>query len=379
MRLVHLGDLHIGKRVNEFPMIEDQRYIFDRILDITKDEQVDGVILAGDIYDKALPSAEAVELFDLFLTRLVEQNVKIFGISGNHDSAERIGYGSRIMSHRGVHLSKPYGGNLQHVEVTDEFGSLTIHLLPFIKPANVRPFDQDIEIGSYEDAVRAVLRRNSVDRESRNILVAHQFVTNNGQEPERSDSEVISVGGVDNIDVSVFQEFDYVALGHIHRPQHVGRETVRYAGSPLKYSFSEATHQKTLTIVELRDKGEVSLKHVALLPRRDMKKIKGSLDLLLSEPFYAELDTNDYYHVTLTDEAVMDAIGKLRMVYPNIMRLEFERSEAERLADQKVLEKMEMNDVFEIFEEFFDMQNGRKMDAMRRDIIHDLLSEEAGV
>lgn len=375
MKFLHLGDLHIGKRVNEFPMIEDQRYIFNQILEIAEKEQVDGAILAGDIYDKALPSGESVELFDMLLTSLSEMGLQVYGISGNHDSAERIGYGSRIMVHRGVHLSKSYNGELESIKLTDDYGPLCIYLLPFIKPANVRRFDETIEIGSYEDAVKSVLRRSSIGTDSRNILVAHQFVTNNGIEPERSDSEVVSVGGIDNIDASVFKDFDYVALGHIHRPQRVGRETIRYAGSPLKYSFSEVCHRKSVTIVDVRAKGDVQLKQIELIPQRDMKKIKGSIAELLSLDFYTKLNTNDYYHVTLTDEAVMDAIGKLRMVYPNIMRLEFESSEAERVAELRVLEKMELSSTMEIFEEFYDMQNGRQMDESRKAIIRELLSE----
>lgn len=375
MKFLHLGDLHIGKRVNEFPMIEDQRYIFNQILEIAEKEQVDGAILAGDIYDKALPSGESVELFDMLLTRLSEMGLQVYGISGNHDSAERIGYGSRIMVHRGVHLSKSYGGELESIALNDDYGSLRIYLLPFIKPANVRRYDEDIEIGSYEDAVKSVLRRSSIGTDSRNILVAHQFVTYNGTEPERSDSEVVSVGGLDNIDASVFKQFDYVALGHIHRPQRIGRETIRYAGSPLKYSFSEVNHRKAVTIVDVRAKGDVQLKQIELIPQRDMKKIKGSIAELLSLDFYTKLNTNDYYHVTLTDEAVMDAIGKLRMVYPNIMRLEFERSESERAAELRVLEKMELSSTMEIFEEFYDMQNGRQMDESRKSIIRELLSE----
>ena len=376
MRFLHLGDLHIGKRVNEFPMIEDQRYIIGQILDIAASEGVDGVILAGDIYDKSLPSAEAVDVFDGLLTAMADRGLQVYGISGNHDSAERVGYGSSIMSHKGVHLSRPYNGTLQSVEVEDDFGKLTIYLLPFVKPANVRRYDEEIETGSYEDAVRSVLSSGQVNPRERNVLIAHQFVTCNGVEPERSDSEVVSVGGMDNIDVSVFRDFDYVALGHIHRPQQVGRATVRYAGSPLKYSFSEAHHKKSVVVVDVLEKGVVRLKLVEVRGVRDMRKIRGSINELLAPDYYSRLDTNDYYHVTLTDEAVMDAIGKLRMVYPNIIRLEFEISESERRAEQRVLETMELSSAMDIFTEFYEMQNGREMDQRRRAIVEGLLRGE---
>ncbi|QRN86194.1 exonuclease SbcCD subunit D [Clostridia bacterium] len=376
MRVIHISDLHLGKRVNEFPMMEDQKHIIEQILAIAEDEEVSAVIIAGDIYDKSLPSAEAIELFDQFLTNLAEKKIQVFGISGNHDSAERVGYCAEIMCHQGIHLCKPYNGKLQCIEVMDKFGPLNIYLMPFIKPANVRRFDENIEIGSYEDAVKSVLRSANINPESRNLLLAHQFVTHNGVQPERSDSEVISVGGLDNIDSSVFKDFDYVALGHIHRPQNVGRPTIRYSGSPLKYSFSEVNHNKSVTIVELREKGTVLLKEVALTPIRDMKKLKGSITELLSSDFYESINTNDYYHITLTDEAVMDAIGKLRMVYPNIMRLEFESSSVEDSRKSVAMEKIELSNTLEIFEEFYERQNGTKMDQTKRDIIVKLLSEE---
>lgn len=376
MRFIHISDLHIGKRVNEFPMIEDQKYILKQILTIAEDEKVSAAIIAGDIYDKSLPSAEAIELFDQFLTRLAEKKIKVFGISGNHDSAERVGYCADIISHQGIYLSKPYDGELQCVEVEDEFGTLNVYLMPFIKPANVRRFDENIEIGSYEDAVKSVLRRSNINAEHRNVLVAHQFVTHNGLQPERSDSEVISIGGLDNIDSSAFKDFDYVALGHIHGPQKVGRPTIRYSGSPLKYSFSEVSHKKSVTIVDLHEKENVQMKQVRLRPLKDMKKLKGSIAELLSSDFYETIDTNDYYHITLTDEAVMDAIGKLRMVYPNIMRLEFESSNSENSTQRAILEKIELSNTLVMFEEFYEKQNGRKMDQEKREVIVKLLDEE---
>lgn len=379
MKLLHMADLHLGKRVNDYPMLADQRIILKDILAIGEAHQIDGLLLAGDIYDKALPSAEAVDLLDSFLTSCQKNAWQVMGISGNHDSAERIGFGADIMSHQGIHLSKPYQGKLERVRLTDEFGECNIYLLPFIKPLHVRMYHPNIEVGSYDDAVRTVIEQAQINQQERNILVAHQFVTSQGKKPEPSESEVLSVGGVDNIDVSVFGPFDYVALGHIHRPQKMGRDTVRYSGSILKYSFSEKDHQKSVTILEMKEKNNVKMTLVPLNPPNDMIEIKGPIDQLLDPVYYQTLDTEAYAHIILTDETVMDAIGKLRMVYPNIMRLEF----ADTLDYHKNLKittiDIEGSTSLQLFEDFYNLQNTRPLDEEKRKIIDSLLTQNGGL
>ena len=270
MKFVHLSDLHIGKRVNEFSMLEDQKYILEQILSLVRDEQADGVFLAGDLYDKAVPPAEAVRVLDEFLTRLAGMGVPVFAVSGNHDSAERVAFGARLLSGRGVYLSPVYDGHVERVCLTDDYGEVRVYLLPFVRPAVVRHVFEEEEIGSYQDAVRAAVEHMEVEPSVRNVLVAHQFVTG----AARCESEEILVGGLDNVDASVFDDFDYVALGHIHSPQHVGRETVRYCGTPLKYSFSEAEQEKSVTVVELREKGRSEIRKIPLKPLRDMRRIR---------------------------------------------------------------------------------------------------------
>ena len=282
MKLLHLSDLHLGKRVNEFSMLEDQKYILSEIIQIVEKEAPDAVLIAGDVYDKSVPPAEAVELFDDFLVRLSRLGTQVFVISGNHDSPERVAFGGRLMDPSGIHMSPVYSGQVQPVPLTDAFGTVNIYMLPFVKPIHVRRFFPEAETGTYTDALRTAVEQMSVDPAARNVLITHQFVTG----AWRSESEDISVGGTDNVDASVFDAFDYVALGHIHGPQHVGRETMRYCGTPLKYSFSEAGHQKSVTAVELGEKGSVQVRAIPLTPRRDMREIRGT---------YLELTAKSYY------------------------------------------------------------------------------------
>ena len=276
MRLLHCSDLHLGKRVHECSMTEEQRHILKQIASIAVAQQVDGIIIAGDLYDKLVPSIEAVGLLDEFLTSLWEQHLPVYLISGNHDSQERLSFGTQLLEQNDVYLAGVFTGKAQHLSLQDAYGALELYLLPFIKPAVVRSFYPEESIETYEDAVRVALSHSDIDPQKRNVLVAHQFVTNNGREPERSDSETLSVGALDQVDVSLFDGFDYVALGHIHGPQKIGRETVRYCGSPLKYSFSEWRHKKSVTIVELKEKGIVLLEQIPLQPIHDLREIRGT-------------------------------------------------------------------------------------------------------
>lgn len=370
MKLIHLSDLHIGKRVNEFSMIEDQKYILGQILEIVEKEQADGVILAGDIYDKAVPPAEAVTVFDEFLNGLARLEVKVFVISGNHDSAERLQFGSRLLRGKGIFLSSVYEGNGEPVRLQDEYGEVNVFLLPFVKPAVVRHVFEEEEIGSYEDAVRVAVEHMKVEDGKRNVLAAHQFVTG----ASRCESEEVAVGGLDQVDAAVFERFDYVALGHLHSPQKVGRETVRYCGTPLKYSFSEAEQEKSVTVVELLEKGHVEIRKIPLCPLRDMRKIRGTYLEVTAREFYEGTPVEDYLQVTLTDEEdVLDGMQKLRIIYPNLMKLEYDNQRTRESRTVEGAVDVEEKSELELFEEFFEVQNNQKMNEGQKTFMEKLV------
>ena len=368
MKLIHLGDLHIGKRVNEFSMLEDQEFILARILSVIEDEQPDGVLLAGDIYDKTVPSAEAVALFDRFLVRLARLGPAVFMISGNHDSPERIAFGGRLMEQSRVYVSPIFDGHIKSVLLKEGTRQARIYLLPFVKPAQVRHY-LDESVTDYNQAMEACIREMKVNPEEINILVAHQIVTG----AIRCESEELSVGGTDNVDFEVFEPFDYVALGHLHGPQQVGRETIRYAGSPLKYSFSERNQVKSVTVVEIERKGRIGVRQVPLTPRRDLREIRGTYAELTMRDNYAGTNVEDYLRVILTDEnEVMDALAKLRIIYPNIMRLEYDntrtRTNSVLLADEAVQEKSRL----ELLDELYEIQNGVPLSEAQRKYAEDV-------
>ncbi len=363
MKFVHLSDLHLGKRVSEIPMLEDQRHILLCILQVIGQEKPDAVFIAGDVYDKPIPPAEAVSVFDDFLVRLAGMKTQVFVISGNHDSAERIAFGGRLMDASGIHMAPVYSGETVPFVMTDEYGEIRIHMLPFVKPADVRHVYPEEDTGSYTEAVRTAVSHMNTDPSVRNILIAHQFVTG----AARSESEDVSVGGMDNVDVSVFDAFDYAALGHIHGPQHIGRETVRYCGTPLKYSFSEKDHRKSVTIVTMEEKGKTVIRTVPLEPLHDMREIRGTYNDLTLKANYEGTAVDDYLHVVLTDEDdVPDALAKLRTVYPNIMKLDYDNTRTRNTNPGSVPEAMERKSEIELFEAFFEQQNGRPMSEEQR-------------
>lgn len=372
MRFLHLADLHIGKRVNGFSMIEDQKFVFEQVYNVIENEKIDGIIMAGDIYDKPVPSAEAVKLFDEMLTRFVSINLPIFVISGNHDSAERIGFGSDILSAAKVYMSRVYNGNLQKIELEDDYGKINVYLLPFIKPATVKNIYKEAEIKDYDDALEYVLSQEKIDETKRNVIVSHQFVTG----AMRSESEEVSVGGLDNVSVENYEAFDYVALGHIHRAQQMGRESARYAGTLLKYSFSEEKHNKSMTIVDLKEKGNIEIKEIPVKPLHDLKTIKGKFSKITSEEFYKELKKEDYYRAVLTDEDdILNAIGKLKSIYPNLMSMEYDNTRTRSYSVVDNVETGETKSPLDYFEEFFEKQNGRKMSEKQRNYLLEILGE----
>ncbi len=371
MKFIHLSDLHLGKRVNEYPMLEEQEYILNEILDMVDEEAPDGVLIAGDVYDKSTPSAEAVRLFDDFLVRLVQRKQKVFVISGNHDSPERIAFGSRLMDQSGVFLSPVYDGTVKPVTLSDEYGEVNIFLLPFLKPANVRRFFEEETIESYTDALRVVLSHMPIEERKRNVLVTHQFVTGS----KRSESEEISVGGTDNVDASVFEGFDYVALGHIHSPQNAAGERVRYCGTPLKYSFSEASDKKSVTVVELGPKGDVRVRTRELVPRHDLVELRGTYEELTKKSFYENTSyPEDYIHITLTDEEdILDAIGKLRVIYKRLMKLDYDNKRTRSGGVIGEATAVENRSPFDLFRDFYEAQNNQPMSGEQVDYMKKLI------
>ncbi|MBP3330233.1 MAG: exonuclease SbcCD subunit D [Clostridia bacterium] len=356
MKLIHLSDLHIGKRVNEFFMLEDQENILTKIINIIDDEKPDAVLIAGDVYDKSVPSGEAVQVFDDFLVRLAKRNLQTFVISGNHDSPERLAFGGRLMDLSGIHMSPVYNGKVEPISLEDESGKVNFYMLPFIKPIHVRRFFEEENIESYTDAVRVAIDNMNVNENERNVIVTHQFVTG----AERSESEEVSVGGSDNVDASVFEKFDYVALGHIHGPQNIGSEKIRYCGTPLKYSFSEANHKKSVTVVNLGEKGELEVDEIPLEPKRDMREIKGKYDEIMMNGNQEKSD--DYVHIILTDEEdIPNAMGKLRLVYPNLMKLDYDNTRTRSIGKITSAEKTETKSPLELFCELYEKVNGQPM------------------
>ena len=433
MKLIHTGDLHIGKIVNEFSMLKDQADVLKKIVRIAVEEEADGIIIAGDIYDRSVPPAEAVTLMDWFLTELIKHGLKVFMISGNHDSPERIAFASDIMDAQGVYIAGTYEGSVKSVSLTEGDLSVNLYLLPFVKPQVVKYYEEilqdqnlvelreniegnknakdkdDIETGeveiefgveaeletesenevksegnvqikTFEDGVRCALDKIELDPSACNILVTHHFVTAGGQQPELSDSESgISLGGIDNVDVSVFDGFDYVALGHIHRAQRIGRDTIRYAGTPLKYSFSECQHKKSVTIVEIKPDKSIELRTRELVPLHDRRKIKGELKDLMNPEYVKRADQEDYIQATLTDEVeLVDPIGTLRSVYPNICQIILAKNlkETEMIAGDYQLQKRK--NPMELFEEFFEKVTGRQMDEKRKSIVEEVISQTMG-
>ena len=372
MKFIHLSDLHLGKRVNEFSMIEDQKYILIQTINIIDDEKPDAVIIAGDIYDKSIPSEEAMLLFDDFLLRLSKRNISVFVISGNHDSSVRLSDHSKLIVNQGIYLSPVYDGTLKPVSMEDEYGEINVYMLPFIKPVVVKQYFSDEEILSYTDAVRVAIKHMNVDCNKRNVLVAHQFVLG----AATCESEEHIVGGLDSVSSDVFDCFDYVALGHIHGKQYIGRETVRYCGTLLKYSFSEKNHVKSVTVVDIKEKGNIDIREVMLTPKRDLREIKGSYEDITNRKNYEGTNVDDYVHIVLTDEEdVIDAIGKLRTIYPNIMKLSYDNK---RTRENNVLTEagaIEEKSPLELFEDFYSMQNNVSMSPWQTDYVKELIEE----
>ena len=371
MKILHLSDLHFGKRLNNFSLLEDQYHVNRQIFKLAKDTHIEAVIIAGDVFDRQIPSAGAVQLFDDFLNFWAELNLPVFIISGNHDSAERLSFGAHIFSQNNIYISPVYNGQIEPISLNDAYGKINFYLLPFIKPATVRPFFPDEKINSYTEAVQTVLNNLPLNKDERNILIAHQFVTG----AVLSDSEEIVIGGLDNVDAHVFDAFDYVALGHIHTPQTILRDSIRYCGTLLKYSFSEANQQKCATVIDIKAKGQMDITAYPVKPLHDMRKIKGTYAELTDRQNYIGTDTDDYILATLTDEEdVPDAIGRLRSIYPNIMQLDYDNI---RTRTRNNIETVDINTAkapLELFGEFYKLQNNQPLNETQSQIMQDLIA-----
>lgn len=380
MKFLHLGDLHLGRSLGDFDLIEDQKYILDQILEIIEKENVDGVLIAGDVYDKSIPSEAATNLLDYFLCKLSESGVQTFMISGNHDSDDRLNYGSNLFEANQIYISALYHGTLDKRTVTDEYGEVNVYLLPFVKASQVRHFYPEETIDSYDDAVRVILKHADMDVTQRNVIVAHQFVTGQSEDPALGGSEgagTQSVGLVEKIGYDCFDGFDYVALGHIHSPQRVGRDQVRYSGSPLKYSLSEVHNAKSVPVITMGKKGEVTLELIPLKPMRDLRHIKGNLKALL-EPKNIT-DVEDFIYVTLTDEEIInDAMGIFQQTYPNTVKIDYDNSRTRAMEQVDISNIAENKSFSELIGDFYRLiynceMSGEEMDYMRA------AAQEAGV
>lgn len=381
MKFVHLGDLHIGKHVNDFSMIEDQKYMLDQVIDLIDEKEIDGVLLAGDIYDRAVPSEEAVKVFDSFLTTMAHKNKYVFAVSGNHDSDERLNYGSRLFESNNIYIAGKYEGEIKCVDVKDDYGTVHVWLMPYVKASRVAHYYPEAKIDTYDDAFRTAIGNAGVNAEERNIIVTHQFVTSSSSssEPELAGSETImlNVGTLDRVSSECFEDFDYVAMGHIHGSQAVGRETCRYSGSLLKYSLNirEINSEKTIPVITFEEKGNVAVELVFLKPRREIRHIKGNLKELIENC----VDPDDYIYATLTDETTQfDAMARMQEVYPNIMKLDYDNAETRALLEEDADYNTEGKSFDELIRDFFSIYHGKEPNEKEWELLMEV-AREAGV
>ncbi len=379
MKIMHLGDLHIGKSLGDFDLYEDQRYILEQVLNLIKEKSVDALLIAGDVYDKAIPGEKSVQLLDYFLKRLVETGIKTYMISGNHDSDERLNFGSSLFESNNIYINSKFNGILKKYSLYDEFGELNIYLLPFVKASQVQHFFPEEKIDSYDMAVRTILKHSDFDACKRNILVAHQFVAGK-DDPEIAGSESLSVhnvGMVEKIGYGSLAEFDYVALGHIHSPQSVGLKHIRYCGSPLKYSLSEVNNNKSVPIITFKDKGEVLVEFAPLLPMRDIRHLRGNIKNLLDKKNIS--CEKDFIYATLTNEDIVnDAIGIFREYYPNTVKIDYDNSHTKEIENVDITRITQNKTFDELIRDFYMQMYSCDMDEEELEIVK-WAAKEAGV
>lgn len=381
MKIIHLADMHLGKILQEQSLIEDQEYMLNKIIELIKEQNIEAIVISGDIYDRSVPPTEAVNLLDTFLNIIIKElKKKVFIIAGNHDSKERLGFGNKIFENDGLYIESKYEGTIKKVQLEDEYGKLNIYMLPFIKPIEVRKYilEEQENTLSYDETIHKIIEKENIDESQRNIILTHQFVTAIGADVERTESEVVSVGGLDNVDVSNFKQFDYVAIGHVHRPQKVGRDTARYAGTMLKYSFSEVNHKKTIPIIDFKEKGNIDIKLEELKPLRDMREIKGPIEELIKKENYEGENTEDYIRAIITnDEPVYDAIGKIRKIYPNVLKLEIQNAKTAMNMEQQEnnLQNVRNKSEIELFNDFYKFQNNIELNDEQVEFMEKLIKQ----
>ncbi len=415
MKLIHLSDLHLGRKLEEFSFYEDQVHILQEILKIIQRETPDGVLIAGDIYDRPIPSLEAVTLLNDFLVKLSQEKIPVYLLSGNHDSPERLSFGGKLMEAGQIYISPSYQGKVFPLTLRRGDEEVDIYLLPFIKPAHVRKYFPEQEIEHDTQALTVAIQEMNVDKDRVSILVSHQFVTGS----QTCESEELSVGGLDHVEASVFADFDYVALGHLHSPQTVGNGRIRYCGSPLKYSFSEVHHEKSVTVLSWgkdleeehseystensqnsqnsqnfknsqdfeNSKGKetitkigtghraMTLRTVPLLPLRDLVELRGDYFTLSSQDFYQDLNRQDLFRITLTDEEeILDAMALLRTIYPNVLKLRYDNKRTRQDSQVHTLQSVAKKDPLVIFNDLFQEQNGRELSAGEETYLKELIT-----
>lgn len=379
MKLIHLGDLHIGKTLLEQSLLEDQKYMLQEIIKIIQEKNIDGVLISGDIYDKGIPNIDAINLLNDFLITIVsELKRKVFIISGNHDSKTRLNFGSKLFETQGLYIETKYTGKLKKVTLEEKEHNINIYMLPFIKPIEIKELCEE-EIKDYNEAIKYILDKEIINKDEINILMAHQFVTYNNQFPETCESENINVGTLDNVDANIFFDFDYVALGHIHGPQRIGKDTIRYSGTILKYSFSEINHKKSLVLIDIKD-NKLSYELIPLKPLRDLREIKGPIDELIKKENYKETNTNDYIKAIITDEEPgYEPLARIRSVYPNTLKLEIRNSKTiNNTLELERIEKLKEKSVLELFNDFYKYQNNIDMNKEEEKIIKNIIKESEG-
>ncbi len=380
MKFLHLGDLHLGKALGDFDLMQDQKYMLEQILEIIRNEAVDAVLIAGDVYDKSIPSEAATNLLDFFLNELSKLNIRTYIVSGNHDSDDRLNYGSMLFESNNIFISAKFDGILHRYEIGSGENAVNVFLLPFVKASQVKHFYPDAEIETYDDAVRIVIDNAEIDTSECNVLVAHQFVAGKGEDPALSGSESVatqSVGLVEKIGYDCFDKFDYVALGHIHSPQRVGRDEVRYSGSPLKYSLSEVNNEKTVPIITIEGKEKVKIELVPLKPMRDLRHIRGELKELLDERNVKSPE--DFIYATLTDEEVInDAMGIFQQVYPNTVKIDYDNSHTREIEQVDISRIAENKTFSELIGDFYSLMYGCEITDEEMEIMR-MAAKEAGV
>ena len=378
MRFFHLSDLHIGKQFHYYNLKEDQEYMLKQVVEKAKEYKPDAVVIAGDIYDKSVPSAEAVSIFNQFLTELseIEPAIPIMVIAGNHDSPQRLDYAREILDRQKIYIAglpprKPEE-YMKKVTLKDSYGEVHFYLLPFVKPGYVRNVFPEDAVDSYDDAVKMLIFRENVNTAERNVIVSHQFYTSNGKEPVRSESETVNVGGLDNIDVSALDVFDYAALGHIHRGQKSGNEKNRYCGTLLKYSVSEEKDEKQLCMVELKEKGsEVTIQKIPLYPLRDVKRLRGKLEQILIE----QDSKKDYVSVTITDEIEPYRMREqLEAYFPYLLEIRIDNTRTKTSFHGEEPD-VSVKNPLDTFAEFFAEMQGRELTEPERKLLEDIMEE----